>query len=36
MGLLNKTIHQVDEHCDVADIVQLTKIYREFLERYFG
>ena len=36
MGLLNKTIHQVDEHCDVADLVQLTKVYREFLERYFG
>lgn len=35
-GLLNKTIHQVDERCDVADLEQLTKVYSEFLNRYFG
>jgi succinyl-diaminopimelate desuccinylase len=35
-GLLNKTIHQVDERCDVKDLETLTKVYAEFLERYFG
>jgi succinyl-diaminopimelate desuccinylase len=35
-GLLNKTIHQVDERCAVDDLVRLTKVYREFIGRYFG
>jgi succinyl-diaminopimelate desuccinylase len=35
-GLLNTTIHQVDERCPVADLHALTSIYREFLRRYFG
>ncbi|MGE0626962.1 MAG: succinyl-diaminopimelate desuccinylase [Hyphomicrobiaceae bacterium] len=35
-GLLNQTIHQVDERCDIADIKRLTAIYRGFLERYFA
>ena len=35
-GLLNTTIHQVDERCAVADIERLTDVYRVFLERYFG
>ena len=35
-GLINKTIHQVDERCAVDDLHRLTKVYAEFLERYFG
>ncbi len=34
-GLLGQTIHQVDERASVADIAQLTLIYRGILERYF-
>ena len=35
-GLLNTTIHQVDERCAVEDLRRLTAIYRGFIERYFG
>lgn len=35
-GLVNATIHQVDEHVPLADLEQLTAIYRRFLETYFG
>ena len=35
-GLLNRTIHQVDERCAVEDLRQLTRVYEGFLERYFG
>jgi succinyl-diaminopimelate desuccinylase len=35
-GLINRTIHQVDERCDVADLHRLTDVYSAFLERYFG
>jgi succinyl-diaminopimelate desuccinylase len=35
-GLVNKTIHQVDEHVPVADLHGLTAIYTGFLRRYFG
>lgn len=34
-GLVNKTIHQVDEQVPVVDLETLTKIYRHFLEDYF-
>ena len=34
-GLLNHTIHQVDERCPLADLDQLTDVYRRFLESYF-
>ena len=34
-GLLNQTIHQVDERCPLADLDQLTDVYRRFLESYF-
>jgi succinyl-diaminopimelate desuccinylase len=34
-GLLTATIHKADEHVAVADIEQLTAIYRRFIERYF-
>lgn len=35
-GLVNKTIHQVDEHVPVAHLHELTRIYAAFLRRYFG
>lgn len=35
-GLVNRSIHQVDEHVPVTDLEQLTLIYRRFLELYFG
>jgi succinyl-diaminopimelate desuccinylase len=34
-GLVNATVHKVDEHVPVADLEQLTRIYRLFIERYF-
>ena len=35
-GLLGQTMHQIDERASVADIAQLTRIYRGILERYFA
>lgn len=35
-GLVNKTIHAVDEHTSVADIEKLTAIYERFLSGYFA
>jgi succinyl-diaminopimelate desuccinylase len=35
-GLVNETIHAVDECCAVADLVQLTDIYERFIAGYFG
>jgi succinyl-diaminopimelate desuccinylase len=35
-GLVNKTIHQVNEHVPVAHLHELTRIYAAFLRRYFG
>ena len=34
-GLIGKSIHQVNEHADVADIKKLSEIYKAFLVRYF-
>ena len=34
-GLINKTIHQVDEHCSVDDLNMLVDIYTRALERFF-
>ena len=34
-GLVNTTIHQVDEHTSVADLETLTKIYERFISNYF-
>lgn len=34
-GLVNKTIHAVDEYVPVADLVRLTAIYRRFLADFF-
>jgi succinyl-diaminopimelate desuccinylase len=33
-GLVNATIHQIDEHAKIADIEQLTAIYTGFLDAY--
>ncbi len=35
-GLVNKTIHAVDERVDVDDLHTLTRAYRAILARYFG
>ena len=34
-GLVNQTMHKVDERVPTADLVALTAIYRRILERYF-
>jgi succinyl-diaminopimelate desuccinylase len=34
-GLVGDTMHQVDERVPVADLVQLTAIYRRIIDRYF-
>jgi succinyl-diaminopimelate desuccinylase len=36
LGLLNATVHQVDERVAVADLLTLTRVYRRFIEDYFG
>jgi succinyl-diaminopimelate desuccinylase len=35
-GLVNETIHAVDEHTAVADLETLTKVYERFIETYFA
>jgi succinyl-diaminopimelate desuccinylase len=35
-GLVNATIHQVDEHTSVADLETLTEIYGRFIANYFA
>ena len=35
-GLVGQTMHQVDERTPVADLEQLTAIYRGVLDRYFN
>src|ERR1700688_4102900 len=34
-GLVGQTMHAVDEHAPVKDLVTLTAIYRRIIERYF-
>lgn len=34
-GLINQTIHQVDEHTAIADLHELTAIYERFIAGYF-
>ena len=36
IGLVGKTMHQVDEQVPVADIVQLKAIYGRILSDYFA
>jgi succinyl-diaminopimelate desuccinylase len=35
-GLVGQTMHQVDESTPVADLVMLTAVYRQIIEKYFG
>ena len=35
-GLVNATIHQVDERVSVADLETLTQIYQHFIAGYFA
>lgn len=35
-GLVNRTIHQVDERVALADLEALTQIYERFIGRYFA
>jgi succinyl-diaminopimelate desuccinylase len=35
-GLVNRTMHGIDECVATADLVALTAIYRRILDRYFG
>lgn len=35
-GLVNATIHQVDEHTPIADLEALTDIYGRFISNYFA
>jgi succinyl-diaminopimelate desuccinylase len=35
-GLVGQTMHQIDERTPVADLENLTSIYRGVLDRYFG
>jgi succinyl-diaminopimelate desuccinylase len=35
-GLVGDTMHQVDERVPLADLAQLTAIYRAFLDRFFA
>jgi succinyl-diaminopimelate desuccinylase len=35
-GLVNRSMHGIDEHVATADLVALTAIYRKILDRYFG
>ena len=35
-GLVGLTMHKVDERVELADLANLTAIYRSFLDLYFG
>ena len=35
-GLVNRTIHQVDEHVPLADLEALTRIYERFIANFFA
>jgi succinyl-diaminopimelate desuccinylase len=34
-GLVNATIHQIDERVELADLYALREVYLAFLERFF-
>jgi succinyl-diaminopimelate desuccinylase len=36
LGLVGKTIHQVDEHVSVADVLALQQVYRRVIDRFFA
>ncbi len=35
-GLISQTMHKVDEHADINDIVALKRVYKTVLDRYFA
>lgn len=35
-GVINKTIHQIDEHVEIEDLRTLEKVYGEILKAYFA
>ncbi len=35
-GPVNETIHQIDERIGVAELKDLTRIYRQLIELYFA
>ncbi len=35
-GMVNKSIHQVDEYCTIDDLENCTRIYHEILKLYFA
>jgi succinyl-diaminopimelate desuccinylase len=35
-GLVNATMHKIDERVATADLAALTAIYRRILDRYFA
>ena len=35
-GLVNATIHQIDEHVPIADLEALTQVYQRFITAYFA
>jgi len=35
-GLINATIHQVDERVPIADLETLTRVYERFIAGYFA
>ncbi|HEX5263859.1 MAG TPA: M20/M25/M40 family metallo-hydrolase, partial [Phenylobacterium sp.] len=35
LGLVGKTMHQVDERAPVAEILQLQAVYERLIDRYF-
>ena len=35
-GLVGQTMHQVDEHVETADIDGLSRIYEDFMVRFFS
>jgi len=35
-GLVNATMHKIDECVATADLVTLTAVYRRILDRYFA
>lgn len=35
-GLVNATVHQIDERIETKDLDTLTRIYQAFIERYFS
>ena len=35
LGMINKTLHQINENVKISDLHKLTNIYFKILEKYF-